>query len=183
MGSLRFDIVTKDVMNTDFDCGVDSINEYVRDSYYPTIVQHAYAYSISHNDIVIGYFMVMFREVSLEDFPEDIAGFDPEIKEGNLSSLHIRYLAIDKKYQKRHIGTAVLRSIIKKTEDMAVTWPIRVITIDARIDLVEWYIREKFNMMANNRPGQDGVTSAMYYDCMKFSDELEQYIGANLEGF
>ena len=47
MGKLLFEKVTKDIETIDsssFDCGVDSINGYIRESYYPTIFQEAYAY-------------------------------------------------------------------------------------------------------------------------------------------
>lgn len=59
---------------------------------------------------------------------------------------------------------------------MADNWAIRLITIDARTDLVGWYEKEGFKKMKENTPGQDGVTIAMYYDCMKFSEELIEYM-------
>ena len=43
METLEFERVTQEVETCCFDCGVDSINEYVRESYYPMILQHAYA--------------------------------------------------------------------------------------------------------------------------------------------
>ncbi len=37
MGKLVFQRVTKNVSEETFDCGVESINDYVRNSYYPSI--------------------------------------------------------------------------------------------------------------------------------------------------
>lgn len=181
MGKLVFQRVTEDVVNQKFDCGVESINEYVRDSYYPTIAQHAYAYTIWGNGRLLGYVQYLFRDVELEYFPDEIADVDPGVKENTLSALHIRFLAIDSQYQKRHIGTSVLEILIKKIEDMAIDWPIRLITIDARIDLVKWYERNGFKKIKINTPGQDGVTVAMYYDCMKFRQELTAFLEAMYE--
>ena len=59
---------------------------------------------------------------------------------------------------------------------MSNLWPIRVITIDARVELVDWYKKVGFVKMINNSPGQEGQTVRMYFDCMKFSGELAAYI-------
>lgn len=115
MGTLRFKKVTADIKKTSFDCGVASINEYVRDSYYPTIIQHAYAYSIMDEKYrILGYCQVLFREIEIDIFPNDIADYDSEIKDGKISAMHIRFIAIDKRYHKHGIGTSSLKVIIKK---------------------------------------------------------------------
>ena len=59
---------------------------------------------------------------------------------------------------------------------MSDDWPIRVITIDARCDLVHWYEIEGFKKMPINTSGQDGVTVAMYYGLLKNNEELQSYI-------
>ena len=99
----------------------------------------------------------------------------------NRPSVHIRYLAIEKKYQSNKIGTNTLQVIIKDIEQFAENWPIRVITIDARNDLVEWYEKQGFKRMRKNTVGQDISTVAMYFDCMKFSHELETYLESQYE--
>ena len=175
MGSLEFKLVTKQVGETSFDCGVDSINEYVRKSYYPTIAQHAYAYSICSGDKVLGYYQVYFKEILLEDFPEEISDYQSEIKDGKITAAHIRFLAIDKQYHRNKIGTKTLESIIKEVKTFSKVWPIRVITIDARDDLVEWYKNEGFKLMINNTVGQDGVSTAMFFDCMNYYNELNEF--------
>ena len=55
MGNLQYRKVTREVEDISFTCGVPSIDEYVRNSYYPTIVQQAYGYSISGRGIVLEY--------------------------------------------------------------------------------------------------------------------------------
>lgn len=181
MATLQFKRVTKDVEYLPFDCGVDSINEYVKNSYYPTIMQQAYAYCIMSNHIILGYYQILFRELELDDFPDEISEYNADIKEDKISSVHIRYLAIEKKYQSNKIGTNTLQVIIKDIEQFAENWPIRVIAIDARNDLVEWYEKQGFKRMRKNTVGQDISTEAMYFDCMRFSDELETYLESQYE--
>ena len=175
MGTLQFRKITKSLEDISFDCGVESINDYVRESYYPVLTQHAYTFSIMNGDIVLGYFQILFREIELEDFPEEISEYDPEIKR-TISAIHIRYIAIDKKYQRKGIGTATLQAIIKNVERLAELWPIRVITLDAMVHLAPWYMQVGFVKMKTNTPGQNGVSDAMYFDCMKHADELAEFV-------
>lgn len=181
METLQFKKVGRDVETTSFDCGVESINKYIKNSYFPTIMQHAYAYSIMNNGLILGYYQVLFREIELKEFPDDIAELDPCIKEGKISSVHIRFIAIDKRYQKKKIGTSSLKTIIKYISEFAENMPIRVITIDARKDLLDWYYKIGFNKMMKNAVGQDCVTEAMYFDCLKDGNELKKYLEDVLE--
>jgi GNAT superfamily N-acetyltransferase len=158
MGKLQFIEVDNKVEDAIFACGIESINNYIRESYYPHIVQNAYTYSIMYKDIILGYYQIMFREIKLEDFPEEISDYSTEINNSKLSAVHIRFIAIDEKYQKNGIGTAVLHTIIEKVRQLSIFWPIRVITIDAKLDLIGWYSEIGFNKMIHNTAGQDGTT-------------------------
>ena len=176
MEILQFKKVTQEVENCQFDCGVCSINEYVKNSYYPTITQQAYAYSIMSRGKILGYYQILLREILLEEFPEDIADYDSGVKDGKISAIHIRYIAIDEKYQRNKIGTGTLQTIIKDVQEFSNSWPIRVITIDARVDLVSWYESIGFVKMKMNTPGLDGTSVAMYFDCMRYTEDLEEYL-------
>lgn len=182
MAELDFRMVTNTVQNDSFDCGVESINAFVKDSYYPSIAQHAYAYNVIGGGKSLGYIQFLFRDVELDCFPDDIAEVDTGVKENVLTALHIRFLAIDKKYQKKKIGTAVLRTAISKIEQLAENWPISMITIDARADLVQWYEKEGFKCMKKNTPGQNGYMVAMYYSCIRHPELLQAYFEEMLEG-
>lgn len=176
MADLQVRFVTKEIEQSSFDCGVDSINQYIKQSYFPLLLQHAYTFQVSGNGIVLGYYQVLFREIELNDFPEDISDFQSDVKEQSLSAVHIRFIAVDKRYQGNRIGTAMLQMIVKSVMELSVSWPVRVITIDAVNHLTGWYEKIGFKRLLRNTPGQEGVTSAMYIDCMHFSDELEAYI-------
>lgn len=176
MGTLQFRKVTRNVEDIHFECGKESINEYVRNSYFPMIIQHAYAYSIMKDDIILGYYQILFKEIELTDFPDDISEYSDSIKDGKISTLHIRFIAIDEMYQKKRLGTATLKTIIKDVLELTKQWPIRVISIDATPDHYEWYKKMGFVDMKKNTLGQDGVSIAMYFDCHRFSVELNEYI-------
>lgn len=176
MGILQFKMVTRDVENIHFECGKGTINEYVKNSYFQTIIQHAYTYSILNKNIILGYYQILFREIELTDFPDDISEYDDSIKDGKISSLHIRFIAVDELYQRHKLGTATLKTIMKDVTELAKQWPVRVITIDATLEYHDWYKRMGFVDMKKNTPGQDGVTISMYFDCHRFANELNGYI-------
>lgn len=175
MSKLRFGLLEADVTEGMFDCGVASINEYVVHSYLATLLQHGYAYQIFYEKIVIGYYMITFSHIRIEDCPEAISDFTSGLSDF-LYSVEIKYLAIDKRYQKRKIGTNVLASIVKSIKDCAQVFPIRLITIDARVDLVRWYEKMGFVQFPSNVENQNGYTVKMYIDCLLRQKELEEYI-------
>lgn len=176
MGELRLEKVPKGIKNSNFDCGILSINEDIKNSYYPHILQHAYTYSIIAEGIVVGYFQIMFRDIELSDLPDDIAEYESEVKDNKVTAVHIRFIAIGKEHQKKKLGTSILRVIIAYVRQLTQMWPVRIITIDARLNLMEWYKKEGFLNMVHNKPGQEGVTQAMFMDCMGYEEELSEYI-------
>lgn len=64
MGNLQLCKLDREVNRERFTCGVESIDDMVYRSYYTTLLQHAYAYVISANDIVLGYYMLNFKKYS-----------------------------------------------------------------------------------------------------------------------
>ena len=180
MSKLTYRFLQEDIKRGVFDCGVDSINQYIVDSFFATLLQHGYAYQILYNngvngDIVVGYYMITFSHVMVEECPEVISDYTTDLNKF-LYCVEIKYLAIDKKYQHNRIGTAVLPTIIKSIKDYALSFPIRLITIDARNDLVDWYKRMGFIEFPQNKEGQEGVTTKMYIDCLIRKKELDEYV-------
>ena len=175
MAELEFKLLREDVTDGAFNCGVTSINQYVVNSFMATLLQHGYAYQITYKNVTLGYYMIMFNHIKLEDCPEVISDYTSGLSDF-LYSVEIKYLAIDQKFQRKKIGTAVLPIIIKSIKDYTLLFPIRLITIDARDDLIEWYKSFGFVEFPQNQEWQGGYTTKMYIDCMIRSKELEEYL-------
>lgn len=179
MGKLQFDLITKKDESNDFDCGNPKINESIRESYYAMLTQQAYTYRVyekGKEDMVLGYIQYYFLDINLTAFPSDVSDLDSGIKSNFLTAVHINYLAINKKYQGRGIGGAVLKTIVRKIEKLVENWPVSVITIAAKEELVSWYKKFGFNELTKNFEGQTGYNIAMYYDCLSKQDELSAYL-------
>lgn len=175
MSKLEYKFLQEDVKSGTFDCGVEAINQYVFDSFFATLLQHGYAYQILYNKVVVGYYMIIFNHVRIEDCPDAIAEYTSGLS-NYLYCVEIKYLAIAEKFQNHKIGTNVLPTIIKSIKDFALNFPIRLITIDARNDLVGWYKKMGFIEFPENPEWQEGYTTKMYIDCLIHQKELDEYI-------
>ena len=181
MSELKFSLLKGDVPKGSFDCENKEINKWVEDSYYATLLQQAYAYQIRVGDVVVGYYMIAIRNVDLYDCPDEVSDYFQDGFGDKIPSVYIEYLAIDKKFKGQRLGETTLRTIIKRVRDLSEQWPIRLITINALTELVEWYKREGFLEMAKSLPGQEGYNVYMYLDCIKNMDELDDYTSKEME--
>ena len=73
MAELQYKLMTSAVNN--FDCGNSAINEYVENSYFATLLQQCYAYEIEYKSLVVGYYMITFRDVAFYDCISEISDY------------------------------------------------------------------------------------------------------------
>ena len=154
MAELQYKLMTSAVNN--FDCGNSAINEYVENSYFATLLQQCYAYEIEYKSLVVGYYMITFRDVAFYDCISEISD----------------YLAIGTKYQKNKIGTKTLEKIINEARQWTDFLPIRFITLNAVPEKVDWYKKIGFKEMGKNI---DAVNTYMYIDLIKDSQYVKNY--------
>lgn len=169
MSKIKCPLMDKEV--TGFKCANPSIEQQIRDSYFITLLKQAYGHQIMIDDKVIGYYMLYFKEIQLDEINKIM----DEEYESNMAdyymAMHIRYLAIDERLQHNGIGTRVLQGIIAEILKLSKIYPIRIITIDALSEYHEWYKTIGFK----DFPGKefDGITYPMFMDCMS-KDEIEK---------
>lgn len=162
-----------------FDCGNYSINSKLRqDSYYMDVLQHAYTYEIFYGKILVGYYMISFRTISLNLLPEDLSDYCAG-SSNSCTSLHLDFIAIDSKMQKHSIGTNTLRYlIVDVTNNLCRVWPIRLITLEALTNKIDWYKKLGFSLFNedNTTSNPDSPTAWMYLDCLQDPEKLYNYI-------
>lgn len=173
MSELKCPLMDKEV--TVFKCNNSSIEQQIHDAYFITLMKQAYGHQIIINDKVIGYYMLCFKRVELEDV-NAIMGEEYQSSTINYyTSMHIQFLAIDSRLQHKGIGTKVLQGVISEILALSRNHPIRLITLDALEEYHEWYFKNGFRDI----PGKehDGITIPMYVDCSSKEDveKLEAY--------
>lgn len=178
MPEFQYILLTSEVSN--FDCGNDSINQYVRDSYFATLLQQCYAYEIVYRSFVVGYYMITFRNVAFSDCTSEISDYQIGSFKEFIPTLYINYLAVGKDYQKNNIGTKTLEKIITEARQWSDFLPIRLVTINAVPDKVEWYKKMGFAEMGKDI---DNVNKYMYIDLIKNKKQLDDYCDEKIKSF
>jgi GNAT superfamily N-acetyltransferase len=165
-----------DLSDSSFNCGVAGINRMIRESYYPTLLQHMYAYEIIVNDIIVGYYMIEFRRIYLAEsgLEEKIGEYISDLADA-CYALNLRYIAVGSEYQHRGIGSLMLKLIIKQTNELCKNWPIRLITLDALPEKVEWYKSNGFLPFRKNCAKNAKGEVPMFFDCLLDEKLLEEY--------
>ena len=163
-----------------FTCGNSTIDRMVKNSHYPTALQHAYAYEVSYRGLVLGYYMLKFLQHSIEDdaWPTSISEYSSDtIKD--FSTVYIQYIAVDKNMQGQQIGTQILRFIIKEINKLSKLWPVRMVSLNALPDKVEWYQKNGFALYEGVSPLTElgGDNRYMYLDLIDDVEILSRNFG------
>lgn len=174
MGKLEIKKLNHDVINGVFDCGNDSINRQIEESYFPTLLQYSYAYEVSVSNCVVGYYMIKFRTIKFELLPVELKDYYSSLIK-DCCALHINYIAIDKKFQGRKIGTNVLKIIIAQVVNICNQWPITIITLDALKEKYEWYKKIGFLAFSEEDVASKDITIPMYISCILNKEAVNNY--------
>lgn len=156
-----------------FDCGNASINSLIHESYFPTILQHASCYVACYKKKAVGFYMLKFRKILLEECPEDIADFRGMF--GDCFSVHIEYIAVQKEFQNMGIGKKLLLKINRDVRELCKIWPVRLITLDALKEKYEWYQEIGFRPFNESDMENEDVTIRMFLDCLLDVETVNNY--------
>ena len=103
-----------------------------------------------------------------------MAKFDPPLDEHSLDlysdlyALHIQYIAVRKEYQQHHIGSSIFEHILQSVDDIVKCCPLRLVTLEAFHDLINWYSKYAFIDLAPNLDNPE--TNLMFSDLISSSD-------------
>ena len=177
MADLHFRLLNRDIENTSFDCGNASVNELIKQSYYPTILQHGYCFEVSIQNRIVGYYMLMLIPI---DWQDSHGLLDDKYSDMCRQSavVHIKYLAVEAKYQGKGIGSAILDSIIRRVNEYSKYLPIRLIQLEALKDKYSWYTKRGFVAYNTEAMSDANSTILMYFDCLSQEHQvaLMEYI-------
>lgn len=118
--------------------------------------------------------MLRLRTINMQYAPSEIQEYDTSLL-SNLSALHIHYIAVDKKYQKKSIGTTILQTIIAQGLNICKQLPITLITLDALKDKYEWYKARGFQPFDENDLKKEITTIPMYMSCILDQTAVNNY--------
>lgn len=116
----------------DFDCGIETMNKFIRNDFRMSVENHfCEAYCVYCKKDLVGIFALSFDSIDLDnDDKEDLqSGFSSSIPDIDYNyedtfyskrrypALDIAYLAIQKKWRDKHIGTAIISEISNRVKN------------------------------------------------------------------
>ena len=129
-----------DVIDDAFDCGDSQFNAMIKNSYFANLCRQIYIYDIKIDNRLLGYLAFSVARVDVnfsESFEKDNSYKYPGI-------INLEYIAIDKNFQKKGIGTASLDNFICYIRNISKTIPIAFITLEPLPGKEEWYKKKYF---------------------------------------
>lgn len=177
MPALQIRPISIDSERAAFDCGNPSIEERIKHTYYASLLQEGYGYEIVASQHLVGYYMITLTVLNGGNIPIKDRQYSSGVYQClRYPAVEITYLAIDKRYQKKNIGTTVLKAIIKNVRNWCHQLPIRFIMIDALKEKVKWYTDLGFFAVNTSSDAGNCATVKMLIDCLCNEGELNQYV-------
>lgn len=170
MSELRMTIMAEELSNGSISCGVQSIDDRIKEAYSRTLCKQAVAYNVLVDDCLVGNCMV--RLVWLCDETEEYYVTDKEY-----IALEITYIAIDTRYQRKGIGSCVLKRLMLIAESFSKQLPIRFLIIDALDDKKQWYMNAGFKEYPKREDLRHIGTIPMRVDLIDKS-KIDQYVNS-----
>lgn len=175
MASLSFDRLIDDVGIGKFDCGNGSINKMICESAFPTALNQAHAYCVKHGKRILGYYMITFLTNVVSNGPEILGEYTNFLD--SFTSLHVVYVAIDKRYQNNGLGTHVLEHIVQTAKELCEKIPIMFITLEALKEKQSWYAKRGFLPVNLSvlKDEEQAISNLMYFPCFDISKKVDNY--------
>ncbi|MBE5810405.1 MAG: GNAT family N-acetyltransferase [Clostridiales bacterium] len=174
MAKMKIVKLQRDLQGCSFDCGNPSINALVKESFYPTLLQHLYAFEVLVDDVTVGYYMIGFRRLSLAHCPDEVSDYTSNMSD-LCYSLHLKYIAVDKNFQHCGIGRRTLQLLLRKVVIMCNDWPIRLITLHALKEKIQWYQSIGFSVFCEEDLNNEQPDVEMYMDLLLNKEAVMEY--------
>ena len=164
MGAICYTLLENQNELTDFDCGNESINKLVSDSFYPHILKQRQVHKLSYAGYRVGFYSVSVAGISLEESDAPVADYYASTP--SFAAIVLNYLAVDKIVQGNGIGSAALKHIIAEARALYAAWPVRLLILDALRSKLSWYLQHGFALLNQADMNGTSETVRMYLDLM-----------------
>jgi len=133
--------LTKDHDRNAFDCGVPSLNDYLKKYALQNQKKHvARTYVATRANRIVGYYSLAYGSVSLEEAPESVKSGLPRHP---IPLILLARLAVDSTEQGRGLGVALLKDALLRTILAAKIAGLRAMLVHAKDDSAKRFY-EKF---------------------------------------
>jgi GNAT superfamily N-acetyltransferase len=134
-------LLTKDHDRNSFDCGVSSLNDYLKKYALQNQKKHvARTYVATRGERIVGYYSLAFGSVSLEEAPQSVKSGLPRHP---IPVILLARLAVDSTELGSDLGAALLKDALLRTIQAAEIAGLRAMLVHAKDDSAKRFY-EKF---------------------------------------
>ena len=152
--------ISKDDDLSNFDSASDDLNEFLKNDaivYENELVGKTYVCTAEEK--IVGYMTLLVDSIKVEIMhDEDVV---EEIKHRVYPALKIGRLAVDKRYERKGIGTFLVMAAIGKARELSKTVGCRFVIVDAKQNSIDFYKRMLFKLM---KKSTNRIYPTMYFD-------------------
>lgn len=167
MSRISVELLSQEPDLNRFSCGVSVVDKMVSAAYFKHILLKKRVYKISFQEYEIGYYQLSFDRISLDGSDVTYTDYDSDNWYGVLC---IDFIAIKKEFQRKGIGSSVLRQILHQAIELSKKWPIRLVKIDSLCDRTEWYLKNGFEYLHEDNLDKEYGIIEMFFDLMTVND-------------
>jgi len=113
--NLTFEKISRDANRQNFDCGVDSLNEYLKKYAWQNFKKNVgvtiLAFEKGKRDRILGYYTVSMAQINFEHLPPGLSKGLPRYP---VPAIRIGRLAVDRSVLAKGVGSALLRNALQR---------------------------------------------------------------------
>ena len=153
----------EDLKKLTFDCGDNDLNEFIlKDAIVNINANLNTIFLCKYKEKIIAYFALSADSIKIDETLEVKYPYYPAIKIGRL--------AVDKKYQKKNVGRILIEWIIIYINKIRQEIGIRLISIDAYPNAINFYKKNLFNCI-ESKYSKKKNTIPMYIDLKSLNEK------------
>lgn len=133
-------LLTKDHDRNSFDCGVSSLNDYLKKYALQNQKRHAArTYVATRGNRIVGYYSLAYGSVSLEDVPQSIKSGLPRHP---IPIILLARLGVDSTEKGHGLGAALLKDALLRTIQAAEIAGLRAMLVHAKDDSAKHFYQK-----------------------------------------
>lgn len=130
--NLAFEKISRDANRQTFDCGVDSLNEYLKKYAWQDFKKNVrvtiLVFEKGKRDRIIGYYTVSMAQINFIHLPPELLKGLPRYP---VSAMRVGRLAVDRSVQSKGVGSALLRNALQRATALSTEVGTCAVLVDA----------------------------------------------------
>ena len=136
---------------SDFDCGEDVLNEFVKTSAFNDFKNNesaTYVLTMKDSNQVIAFYTLVHYHIRNKKIPDSFVNSSIKSKYNDIRIVLLGRLAVDKNYQRRGIGEACMAHALEVCNDLSKLLPYKGVGVHPKNEnLVEYYANYGFQQI------------------------------------